>query len=210
MNILSIIIPHSYSWNLSCIYTRCGGGTQNRTRESNIIGQCTTLDDFVCPYPLSQTQACNTDCPHGGSPDAAKQGCRCPKGREGRCCEIGIMQHDDNIEYRYMSCMHARRWLVLRGNSVARSGLGFDSRLEQSKSCSACCEIWRKIVESTCSSSANQTSILKVYKPSFSISGAYFPLTDRMVYCFQKSLARTPRGQDLDQTLVVKPRVSSI
>jgi hypothetical protein len=41
-----------------------------------------------------------------------------------------------------------------------------------------------------------------VYKPSFSISGAYSSLTDRMVYCFQKSHARTPRGQALAKFMV--------
>ena len=69
----------TFIWNFSC-----GGGIQERTRENQLPGQCSSLKDFTCHKSTKQQRACNEQCPNGGLPNEA--GCACQAGWSGTCC----------------------------------------------------------------------------------------------------------------------------
>ncbi len=64
---------------------QCGtSGTQTRARTKTVVEAC----GGSCPYHLSVTRSCNTDkCQNSGTPTS--NGCSCPPGYNGTCCEIG-------------------------------------------------------------------------------------------------------------------------
>ncbi|XP_078343053.1 coadhesin-like [Oculina patagonica] len=63
---------------------QCGtSGTQTRTRTKTVLAAC----GGSCPYHLSEIRSCNTDkCQNSGTPTS--NGCSCPPGYNGTCCEI--------------------------------------------------------------------------------------------------------------------------
>ncbi|KAL9959434.1 hypothetical protein ACROYT_G032758 [Oculina patagonica] len=63
---------------------QCGtSGTQTRTRTKTVLEAC----GGSCPYHLSEIRSCNTDkCQNSGTPTS--NGCSCPPGYNGTCCEI--------------------------------------------------------------------------------------------------------------------------
>lgn len=73
------------SWSTwsSCTH-QCGtSGTQTRARTKTVIEAC----GGSCPHVLSKTRSCNRDnCQNSGTPTS--NGCSCPPGYNGTCCEI--------------------------------------------------------------------------------------------------------------------------
>lgn len=87
---------------------QCGtNGTQTRTRTKTIFESC----GGSCPH-LSEIRSCNRDnCQNSGTP--SRNGCSCPPGYVGTCCEIGKLKkknpqakHTQNLFTHVHRCLY--------------------------------------------------------------------------------------------------------
>ena len=82
-NLISLIANSTQS----NYFLRCGNGIRERTREHQLPGKCTTLDNFTCRHSKKQQEWCNMGCSNGETP--SQSGCNCRLGYHGNCCQFG-------------------------------------------------------------------------------------------------------------------------
>ena len=82
--------PCDGEFNTVYLLLRCGNGIRERTREHQLPGRCTTLENFTCRHSKKQEEWCNIGCPNGGTP--SQSGCNCRLGYHGNCCQFGTVQ----------------------------------------------------------------------------------------------------------------------